>query len=66
MILFIANEVYISQFWVHIGAVQLIELNDHVHLVSKAGSVTLLALNLHHLLSDEAAVNTQSRSSLTS
>ncbi len=45
-------------------AVQLITYDYHAHLVSKAGSV--IALNHQHLLSDGAAVNTQSCSSLTS
>ncbi len=45
-------------------AVQLIACDCHAHLASKA--VPWLAANLHHLFSNGAAVNTQSRSSLTS
>ncbi len=41
-----------------------IACDSHAHLVSKA--VPWLALNLHHLFSNGAAFNTQSRRSLTS
>ncbi len=46
------------------GAVQIIECDYHAHLLSKAA--LWLVVNLHHLLLDGAAFNTQSRSSLTS
>ncbi len=39
-------------------AVQLIACDSHAHLISKAGSV--IAVNLHHLFSNGAAVNKQS------
>ncbi len=45
-------------------AVQLIEFDSHAHLVSKAGSV--IGAKSPSPVSNAAAVNTQSRSSLTS
>ncbi len=45
-------------------AVQLISSDYYAHLVSKA--CLWLVVNLHHIFSNGAAVNTQSRSSPTS
>ncbi len=47
-----------------IRAVQLIEFDSHAHLVSKAGSV--IGAKSPSPVSNAAAVNTQSHSSLTS